>query len=218
MAKNSKKISDIDFYAILDTGYVARDNLYKKCKQLISANVGIIQLRAKKESPLEIAKIAAEISPLFEVANAPIFIINDDLELAKSIDFAGLHVGQDDISPYIARQELGEDRVLGLSTHSLEQATKANDLHEVLDYFAVGPVYPTNTKKGRPAVGLDLISQVNNLSLNLPFFAIGGINFNTAKFAIEKGAKRLVAVSAILEMEDSAQAVAKMREIISENA
>ncbi|MFI3291421.1 MAG: thiamine phosphate synthase [Opitutales bacterium] len=216
MAKNIQKLSNIDFYAILDTGYVARDMLYKKCKELIAGNVDIIQLRAKKQSPLEIAKIASEISPLFEEENAPIFIINDDLKLAKSIDFAGLHLGQDDIDCRIARQELGEDRVLGLSTHSLEQATKANELYDILDYFAVGPVYPTNTKLGRPAVGLELLRQVSSLELKLPFFAIGGINFETAKSALEYGAKRLVAVSAILEQENSAQAIAKMRDIIKD--
>ncbi len=212
-SENSLKLKECVFYGILDTGYVAPENMLQKCKELIASGAGIIQLRAKKETSFERAKIANEIAPLFDELGSPIFIINDDIELAASLKNAGLHIGQDDISPIEARKILGANKVLGLSTHSAEQAKKANELSEILDYFAVGPVYATNTKPGRIPVGLELVEQVSKMDTILPWFAIGGVNMRTAKAVAKAGAPRIVAVSEVLIAQDTTKAV---KELIKE--
>lgn len=203
------------FYGILDTGYVAPNLLFQKCSALAEAGCKIIQLRAKRESDSARREIAELILPIFKRDNAPIFIINDDANLAREICLkipnAGLHIGQDDLAPKEARALIGENRALGLSTHSLEQALNADALSDTLDYFAVGPVYKTNTKPERADVGIGLVEKVANLKTALPWFAIGGINMNTAQQVRKAGAKRIVAVSDVLIPADTTAAVNALR-------
>lgn len=205
-----QKLRESVFYGILDTGYVAKDMMFEKCKQLIDGGCGLIQLRAKKETHLEREKIAEEILPLFRSENAPIFIINDDIELAMQIDIAGLHIGQDDMPPEMAREFLGKNKVLGLSTHSIEQAKNADALSDILDYFAVGPLFATQTKPGRIPVGLELASEVKAMRPKLPWFCIGGVNLNTVESVAKSGAERIVAVSDVLKPEDTSFAVREL--------
>ena len=216
MAELSESLRDATFYGILDTGYVAPENLVEKCKQLIATNCKIIQLRAKKQTEEERRKMAFEILPLFKNPNAPYFIINDSPELAAEIcsiiPNAGLHIGQDDMPPRDAREIIGKNRILGLSTHSIEQATNADMLDDVLDYFAVGPVFATNTKPGRIPVGLELVSNVAKMSPKLPWFTIGGVNIKTIADVAKAGAERIVAVSDVLIPEDTTASVNQLVE------
>ena len=216
MAELSDTLRDATFYGILDTGYVARENLVEKCKQLIATNCKIIQLRAKKQSEQERREMAFEILPLFKTPNAPYFIINDSPELASEIcsiiPNAGLHIGQDDMNPYEARKIIGKNRILGLSTHSKEQASNADKLSDVLDYFAVGPVFATNTKPGRIPVGLELVQTVAKMSPTLPWFTIGGVNIKTISEVAKAGAERIVAVSDVLIPDDTKLAVNQLVE------
>ncbi len=201
------------FYGILDTGYVKPDMMFAKCRQLLDSGTSIIQLRAKKESAQQRRDFSFEILPLFKGAKA-YFIINDDIALAEEIcaiiPNAGLHIGQDDADPKEARARIGENRVLGLSTHSIEQATAADALSDTLDYFAVGPVFATQTKPGRQAVGLDFVSAVRAMNPTLPWFAIGGVNLKTASQVRQAGAERIVAVSDVLLPPDTTQAVSEL--------
>lgn len=213
MNNNRQILQDCVFYGILDSGYVEKSALKSKCRDLILGGAKIIQLRAKKESEKERAQMALEITPLFETENAPIFIINDDINLAKAIGFAGAHIGQDDIPAQTARDILGQDKVIGLSTHSPEQALAANNLAGIIDYFAVGPVYATQTKPGRVPVGLELVKFAAQMKAKLPWFAIGGVNLETANDVRKAGAERIVAVSDVLKPSDTAQAV---RDLVAE--
>lgn len=217
MASLSDSLRDAVFYGILDTGYVCDADLYAKCQALIDAGCKIIQLRAKKQDATRRREMAFEILPLFKNDIAPYFIINDDVELAREIcrliPNGGLHVGQDDLSPQDARAAIGKDRVLGLSTHSINQASAADALADTLDYFAVGPVFATNTKPGRAAVGLDLVSEVSRMCPVLPWFAIGGVNLKTARAVNLAGAKRIVAVSDVLVPSDTRAAVKQLLQV-----
>ncbi len=214
MAELSNSLRDAVFYGIVDTGYVSADNLYEKCRQLVNSGCKIIQLRAKKESESERRDMAFEILPLFKNPNAPYLIINDSIELAAEIcnliPNAGLHIGQDDGDPREARKIIGKNHILGLSTHSEEQAQNADSLFDTLDYFAVGPVYATNTKPGRIPVGLQLVNTVSKMSPKLPWFAIGGINLNTVEEVRKAGAERIVAVSDVLVQVDTTKAIKEL--------
>lgn len=202
------------FYAILDTGYVPRSRWSKTCSALIDGGADVIQMRAKTERPAERRELLASILPLFAKrrGSAPPLVINDDIELALSHPGLGLHVGQDDIPPAEARRLLGPGRILGLSTHSREQIAAAVALAPgMLDYFAVGPVFPTQTKPGYRAVGLDLVAHAAGATSGLPFFCIGGINRGNVAQVVAAGGRRVVAVSDILCAADPAAAVREIR-------
>lgn len=196
------------FYGILDTGYVAPQDMVPKCRALLSGGAQIVQLRAKKQTRDEMRMILCQILPLFMKSGVPL-IVNDDIELALEFPGLGLHIGQDDIPVPQARAALGTGRVLGLSTHSPEQAAGAIAQAHLLDYFAVGPVFATQTKPDYIPVGLDLVRHVAGLRPPLPWVCIGGINADNAQQVIDAGAQGLVAVSDVLLAEDTASAVAR---------
>jgi len=201
------------FYAILDTGYVPRPRWYPVCRALITGGADLIQMRAKKETATIRRDLLEEILPLFNAqrGTAPPLVVNDDIELALSHPGLGLHVGQDDLPAVEARRRLGPGRILGLSTHSERQAAQARALGPgILSYFAVGPVFPTQTKPDYPSVGLDLVSLVAAGAGDLPFFCIGGINRGNVQQVIAAGARRVVAVSDILCDPNPAGAVREM--------
>ncbi len=123
-----------------------------------------------------------------------LFIVNDDPDLARIVNADGVHVGQDDASVDEARATLGRDAIIGQSTHSEEQIAAAGERD--IDYFAVGPVWETPTKPGRPAVGLELVTHAAGMAKK-PFFAIGGIGPLNAGQVVAAGAERMCVVRAI---------------------
>ena len=200
------------FYGILDTAYVSRADWTAKCAALIEGGADIIQLRAKKESHAERVELLEDVLPIFEKSPLPL-IINDDIELALKYPGLGLHVGQDDLPAKEARDRLGPERILGLSTHSLEQAHEAIELGATLDYFAIGPIFATATKPDYKPVSLELVRQVTALQTETPLFCIGGINRRNAHDVKTAGALRVVAVSDVLCAADTAEAVRDLRQV-----
>ena len=204
-------LGECRFYGILDTGYVSRADWTRKYNALVVGGAGIIQLRAKKESRKEREALLLQI---LEIRNGvadkpqPPLILNDDIELCLHYPNVGLHIGQEDTPAIEARTRLGANRILGLSTHSIEQARFAMELPEgTLDYFAVGPVFATQTKPSYTPVGLKLVQWVEQQSPKLPFFCIGGINRGNLDKVKKAGGSRVVAVSDPLLAKDTAAAV-----------
>ncbi len=163
------------FYAILDTGYAAPEQLPDLAQAALAGGAKVLQLRAKGETTAWRIRLLNTLAPLAAKAGVPL-VVNDDLEAARAVAGVGLHVGQDDLAPRMARAALGPDRVIGLSTHSIEQARAAIAQTDVLTYFAVGPVFATATKPDYAAVGLELVKAVAALQPPMPWFCIGGIN------------------------------------------
>lgn len=205
-------LNPVRFYGILDTGYVAQEAIGAMCKQLIAGGAGILQLRAKKNSPFERIGLLDTIYPICREAHVPL-VVNDCIDLALRYPDVGLHVGQDDTPVPIARERLGPGRILGLSTHSPRQAVEAMAIGAHLDYFAVGPIFATSTKPDYTPVGLGLVNFVARTKPSLPWFCIGGIHRKNVASVARAGAKRVVVVSDVLLAEDPAQAV---RDIIGQ--
>ena len=204
------------FYAILDSGYVPRDRWVAVCRALLLGGADLIQLRAKRETPTARRALLEAILPLFVpgavVAAPPPLIVNDDLALALAYPGLGLHVGQDDLAPSLARERLGPGRLLGLSTHSPEQARAAQALPVgTLDYFAVGPVFATPTKPDYTPVGLELVRHVATTHTVLPWFCIGGIKHDNLASVIAAGGTRVVVVSEVLNSNDPAALIRNYR-------
>jgi len=200
----SPSLHSARLYAILDTGYVASDRWVSTCAALLEGGADLIQLRAKKEDASTRARLLEAILPLFAATDVPLII--DDIDLAVRTSGVGLHVGQDDLDPRAARDRLGPDRILGLSTHSPAQAAGAVALADTLDYFAVGPVFATPTKPTYTPVGLELVSTVAAMKPPLPWFCIGGIKHHNLAQVRAAGAERIVIVSGLLQAEDVAKA------------
>jgi thiamine-phosphate pyrophosphorylase len=173
----------------------------------LTGGADIVQLREKKLGRVEIQRAAQTFRRVADTFSA-LFILNDDPELARTCDADGVHVGQDDVSAEQARELLGADAIIGLSTHSEEQI--AASAGRLVDYISVGPVWETPTKEGRPAVGLDLIRHAAERAPH-PFFAIGGIDTGNAAEVVAAGAERLCAVRAIRDAADPAAAAAELR-------
>lgn len=212
-----KTLEDTRLYGILDTGYLPAETtaFVDACAQLIAGGVDILQLRAKRESMEKRRELLAAIMPAVREARIPL-IINDHIELALEQEETGLHIGQEDLAPQEARQRLGTGRLLGLSTHSVEQARAALSLPPgTLDYFCIGPVFPTGTKPDYQAVGLGTVQEVCRLVQASagapPLFAIGGINAQTLPAVCASGVRRVVVVSAMLLATDRRLATRQIR-------
>lgn len=174
----------------------------------LTGGADIVQLREKELSKAEIERAAETFRRVADTFSA-LFILNDDPEMARRCDADGVHVGQDDVSAEQARELLGPDAIIGLSTHSEEQI--AASAERPVDYISVGPIWETPTKEGRPAVGLELIAHAAQHAPH-PFFAIGGIDPSNAAQVVEAGAERLCAVRAIRDSADPAAAATALRQ------
>lgn len=176
-----------------------------------AGGVDIVQLRDKAidtDAELEALALLARVAREHDA----LFAVNDRADLAALVGADVFHIGQHDMSPGQARELLGDDVVIGRSTHSREQARVALEAPEV-DYFCVGPVWETPTKPGRPAVGLGTLTQAAALEgvADKPWFAIGGIDDERLPRVLEAGAERVVVVRAVTQAADPRAAAARLR-------
>jgi thiamine-phosphate pyrophosphorylase len=174
----------------------------------LGGGVDIVQLREKSLGREEILRAAGTYRRVADTFST-LFIVNDDPELVRACDADGVHLGQDDHSVLEARELLGPEAIIGLSTHSEEQIATAAALP--VDYISVGPIWETPTKAGRPAVGLELVRHAAEHAAH-PFFAIGGIEAANAGDVVAAGARRLCAVRAIRDAPDPAAAATELRQ------
>jgi thiamine-phosphate pyrophosphorylase len=173
----------------------------------LSGGADIVQMREKSLPRRETELAGLTFRRLCDTFSA-LFIVNDDPDLAQAVNADGVHVGQDDMPVEEAREILGPDAIIGLSTHSEEQLAAAAE--RPADYVSVGPIWETPTKEGRPGVGLELISHAAANAPH-PFFAIGGIDASNAEQVVRAGARRLCVVRAIRDAEDPAAVAARLR-------
>jgi len=177
----------------------------------LRGGVDIVQLREKQLPRREVERAAQTFRRVCDNHSA-LFIVNDDPDLARACDADGVHVGQADTSAAEARELLGPDAVVGLSTHS--EAQMAASAGQPVDYISAGPIWETPTKEGRPAVGLALIRHAAAHAPH-PFFAIGGIDASNAAEVVEAGAQRLCVVRAIRDAADPAVAAEELRRALA---
>jgi len=201
------RIASARLYGIIDMDYVRPDAIERVAGQMGEGGVDVVQLRAKGREGQEIEDFAKRIAPVLRDAGVP-FIINDHPELVRGVGADGAHVGQEDFSVADARWRAGRALsgevalpIIGKSTHSVEQAVAA--AAEGADYIGFGPLYPTPTKAGRPAIGLADIARVHEL-VRVPVFCIGGVKLENLDAVIAAGARRVVIVSGILQARDIA--------------
>ena len=173
----------------------------------------VVQLREKDPAVGDDAILAA--ARVFREAcdaHGALFVLNDRPDLAATAHADGVHVGQDDLPVAQARALVGEDVLIGRSTHTPEQVEDAAVAD--VDYFAVGPVHATPTKPGRPAVGLELVRHAAGAPRPLPWFAIGGIDAETVGAVVAAGATRIVVVRALTDAADPEATARALRDAL----
>lgn len=169
---------------------------------LAAGGATLIQLRDKRASPRDFYEAALEAMSVARRLGVRI-VINDRVDLAIAVKADGVHLGQTDLPPDRARLLLGESRIVGYSTHTLEQALAAT--FAPVDYIAIGPVFQTQTKeKPDEVVGLETVGEVKRQAAK-PLVAIGGITLDSARLVIEAGADSIAVISDLLSPGDIAE-------------
>jgi thiamine-phosphate pyrophosphorylase len=187
-------------YAILDVGCFvgARRNsesLVEYADELATGGVSLLQYRNKVGNTREMLSDARAIRSA--LGGTVTLIMNDRADICIAADYAGLHVGQDDLSPQAVRTVIGDDRILGMSTHNLEQLKEADEGR--VDYVAYGPVFATASKRDHgPVVGIEGIRAARAMTRK-PLVAIGGITRTNARSVIDAGADSVAVISDLLD-------------------
>jgi thiamine-phosphate pyrophosphorylase len=171
----------------------------------LGGGVGAVQLRDKQASDQQLLDAGAIVRRACSEHGA-LFLINDRADLVTALDADGVHLGQDDTPAAAARELLGGEQLIGLSTHTAAQVDGARDV----DYIGVGPVHATPTKPGREAVGVELIRHAAAHASG-PFFAIGGLDEANVGAVVEAGAQRIAVVRALTEADDPGEAARRLR-------
>lgn len=191
-------------YPILDAGELERRRLEPLDVALawLDAGVALFQLRAKRLVGGAYLELARKLAVLADAHNTT-FIVNDRADIARLSGAAGVHLGQEDLSPNDVRPLVGRGAVVGLSTHNERQLTAA--LQEPVDYVAIGPVFPTTSKANPdPVVGLAGVERAARLARarGVPLVAIGGIGFERAAEVLGAGASSVAVISGLLDGVD----------------
>jgi thiamine-phosphate pyrophosphorylase len=182
---------------------------------VLRGGVDIVQLRIKHGSDSQILAAAARFKRVCEHHGA-LFLLNDSPELAVEADADGVHLGQEDTPVGVAREIVGHERLIGLSTHTPRQVLGAAERPLGAagpDYIGVGPVHETPTKPGRPAVGLELV-RIAAHNARLPFFAIGGIDVHNIERVRDAGATRVAVVRALTEAPEPERTAGALRDAL----
>jgi len=193
-------------YGVSDTGL---DHL-NYFRELLLSGVDIIQLRDKDLTDrdfyniaIALKKIAAEFKKLF--------IINDRVDIALLLNSDGMHLGGDDLQPKEVRAVLGEEKIIGYSCHSYQDALMAKDLN--VDYISVGPVFKSSTKKNLEIMGSDEIELIVD-NISIPQVAIGGIDLENIDEIKEYGFSNVAMISSLQIAEDKKEYINKIRKVI----
>ena len=207
-----KPLSECRLYGFVDTAYLHGRTPEFVAQQLCDGGADLIQLRAKKSSLQEIRRMAGAILPMTRRAEVGL-VINDHWAVAQEAGAELCHLGQEDFFD-AGRTAVSEFRIpnseckIGLSTHSPEQAGRA--IAAGADYISIGPVYATDTKPTAKPVTLDYVRWAA-ANVEIPWFAIGGINLSNLDAVLAAGARRICVVSAILNAEDVKKACLEFR-------
>jgi thiamine-phosphate pyrophosphorylase len=193
------RIKDYSLYLVITEEYaLGRDSL-GIARAAISGGIDILQMREKNKPEEELYRRGREFSGICK-KNKVIFVVNDDPSLAQGVGADGVHIGQSDLIKHSIKEIrgiIGKNRLIGLSTHSLEEFKQANTLD--VDYISFGPIFPTRTKDY--FIGTAEISNVLKIA-SKPVVFIGGINISNLDSLLQEGVKNVALIRDILQAED----------------
>ena len=205
------KKEDIDYsvYLVTDRRNKTDDEFLNIIEEAIKGGTTIVQLREKTASTKEFYDLALKVKEITSKYGVPL-LINDRIDIALAVDSEGVHIGQDDMPADIAREIIGEDKILGVSASTVEEAKKAEI--DSADYIGSGAVFPTSTKDDADSVSKEELKEIVD-SIDIPVVAIGGITVENAHTLKGSGIAGFSVVSAIMSAEDPKEASGKLKEI-----
>lgn len=199
-------------YAVTDRHWLNGQKLYEQVEEALKGGATFIQLREKDLTEEEFLEEAKKIQQLCKKYRVP-FIINDNVKLAKEIDADGVHVGQSDMEALDVRAQLGEDKIIGVSARTVEQALLA-EKHGA-DYLGVGAVFQTGTKTDAREVEHSVLKEICT-KVDIPVVAIGGITQDNVKELSGSGINGVAVISAIFAQNDIETATAKLKSCVEQ--
>lgn len=210
--RNMRNFMSTDLYGITADEYSLGRGNVETVRMMIDAGITVIQYREKEKFARRMFEECIAIREL-TANNDVTFIVNDRVDLAVAVGADGVHIGQDDLPPEKVREQVGNEMVIGLSTHSPAQAEAAMRISGIIDYIGVGPIFATKTKKDVcEPVGLEYLEYVVN-NISLPFVAIGGIKHHNIGVVRASGARMISLVTEIVSASDMAAMVNSIRAV-----
>lgn len=200
---------DLLLYAVTDRSWVGEKTLYEQIEEALQGGATFIQLREKELDEENFLKEAIEIKELCRRYHVP-FVINDNVEIAKKMDADGVHVGQSDMEAGNVREILGEDKILGVSVQTVEQAILARQ--RGADYLGVGAVFHTGSKADADDVSHETLKEIC-VAVDIPVVAIGGIGKHNVMELKGSGISGVAVISAIFAAKDICSATAELKEL-----
>lgn len=198
---------DLLLYAVTDRHWLNGETLYSQVEKALKGGATFIQLREKKLDEGSFLEEAKEIQKLCKEYNVP-FVINDNVEIAKKINADGVHVGQSDMEAQNVREILGDDKIIGVSAQTVEQALLA-EKHGA-DYLGVGAVFKTGSKDDAEEVSHDELDRICK-AVSIPVIAIGGITHDNVKELAGRGIVGIAVISAIFAQKDIENATKELK-------
>lgn len=200
--------TSLKLYAITDRNWLNGDTLYNQVEKALRGGATFIQLREKMLDHESFLAEALQIKELCKKYQVP-FLINDNVEIAKACDADGVHVGQSDMAAGYARQLLGQDKIIGVSASTVEEAVLAEK--NGADYLGVGAVFPTTSKDDAAEVPMSVLKEICQ-AVKIPVIAIGGITRNNVIELSDSGIVGISVISAIFAQPDILAATKYLRE------
>ena len=207
-----KPAINYSIYLVTDHNCLQGRDFLGCIENALQGGVTLVQLREKNVDGGIFLQRAVAVKNLCDKYNVPL-LINDRIDVALACQAAGVHLGQDDIPPSVARAILGPDAIIGVSAHSCEEALAAEK--DGADYLGVGAVFPTNSKDDASEVGLNMLKEIRQIS-KLPIVGIGGINAQNYTQVRAAGAQGAAIISGILGVNNIEDEVSKIKMTISD--
>ena len=219
----NKKDIDYTCYLVTDHKDKTNEEILNIIEEALKGGISIVQIREKTASTKDFYELALKVKEITHKYDVPL-LINDRLDIAIAIDADGVHIGQDDMPARKAREILGEEKIIGVSASTIEEAKKAEA--DGADYIGTGAVFPTATKDDAPSITKDELSEITSSitkdelseitsSISIPTVAIGGITLENAHELKDTGIAGFSVVSAIMSAENPKEASEKLREIFN---
>lgn len=199
-------------YAVTDRAWTGKETLYEQVEAALKGGVTCVQLREKELDETAFLQEARELCALCRRYGVP-FIVNDNVELAVVCGADGIHVGQEDLAAGEVRRRVGENMILGVSVHTVEEARQA--VRDGADYLGLGAVFPTNTKTDVEQMSNETLRAICD-AVDVPIVAIGGINRGNILRLAGSGVDGVALVSAIFSAEDIEGACRELRAMSEE--
>ena len=200
---------DLILYAVTDRTWLGNMTLYEQVEEALKGGATFVQLREKELDDETFLKEAFDIKALCRKYNVP-FVINDNVDIAVKANADGIHIGQKDMEAGYVRSVIGEDKILGVSAQTVEQAVLAEKMGA--DYLGVGAVFSTGSKPDADDVSIDVLKAICE-AVSIPVVAIGGIGVNNILELTGSGICGVAAISAIFAADNIGKATAELKEL-----